>query len=722
MTPLEKENYLKAGFTKDQVQEIEEGRKLGLRTAIYENKEFLSLQMRQIKMGLMERLPVEIYARPEYDWFQMEEFRKGLKAKVDVRVYASADIPYEKMREIRKGLENGINLMTFLKMPAGVLREIRKAKVAGVNTLKYINEGYDAQQLAEIRTALERKVDIDPYLCKEYRAASIVQIRKGLERGVDVSLYADIHYSWRQMREIRKGLENRVEVEKYNSKLYSWEQMREIRLGLEQGLNVDEYRLLRYTSDEMFKKRMLVLERYLMEQEAILANQIKSEDFMFEFTANSMEVYATLLVQGKEITKRNLLKLLEENDIRQGIQEDALERIVEGRCGSEAFLLAKGVQPEQGADGWYEYFFRTNIDTKPKEQEDGTVDFQNIDWFEMVQAGQKLAYYHEAKEGVDGYNVKGEVIKGRKGAEQRILTGKGFQLEQDKKTYTAITDGMISLNGYEMQITNHMEVDEVNMATGNLHFNGSVHVRGDVCNGTSVIATGDVVVDGNVEAVIIESGGSVVLKKGMNAGGEGEIIAGQDVVSRFFEDTKVTAKGNIEVDKCLNSELCAEGMITCSKILVGGTAQAEKGFKLRNVGNQAGRPTSISLKVNDTAWEENRKVKTAIPEVEKELQMLANMYKEFREKFAPEARSKMEAFHKVEKALFVKKKQLDQLLQQKEELEEGMKHVGDAKVVITGQAYEGTVVDINGEKWFAKDHYNITVKKIENQIEVINNI
>ena len=33
-----------------------------------------------------------------------------------------------------------------------------------------------------------------------------------------------------------------------------------------------------------------------------------------------------------------------------------------------------------------------------------------------------------------------DVIKGRKGSEQRILTGKGFQIEQDKKTYTAITD------------------------------------------------------------------------------------------------------------------------------------------------------------------------------------------------------------------------------------------------------------------------------------------
>lgn len=721
MTPVERENFLNAGFTKDQIREIEEGRKLGLRTAIYENKDFLSLQMRQIKLGLMERLPAEVYARPEYDWFQMEEFRKGLKAKVDITIYASPEIPYEKMREIRKGLENGINLTSFLKMSAGVIREIRKAKVAGVNTIKYINEGYDAEQLAEIRCALERGVDIDPYLSKEYRAASIVQIRKGLEQGIDVSLYADIHYSWRQMREIRKGLENRVDVQKYVSKLYSWEQMREIRLGMEQGLDVENYRLLRYTAGEMCKKRLAMLERYIIEQQAILENQIKSEDFMFEFTANDMEVYATLLVQGKEITKSKLLKLLEENDIRKGILEEAIERIVDGRCGTEAFLLAKGEQPRQGEDGYYEFFFRTDIDTKPKEQEDGSVDFQNIDWFEMVQKGQKLAYYHEAKEGLDGFNVKGEVIKGRKGAEQRILTGKGFQLEQDKKTYTALTDGMISLNGNEMQITNHMEVDEINMATGNLNFNGSVHIRGDVCNGTSVKATGDVVVDGNVEAATIESGGSVVLKKGMNAAGDGEIIAGKDVVSRFFEATKVTAQGNIDVDKCLNSELYAGGLITSTKVIAGGMAQAEKGFRLRNVGNQAGRPTMLSLKVNDTVWEENRKVKNALRDVEKELNMLANMYKEFREKFPAEARSKMETFIKVEKALFVKKKQFDQLSKVKEELEVSLKRVGEAKVVITGQAYEGTTIDINGSKWFAKNQYNITIKKQENQVEVFNN-
>lgn len=721
MTPLEKENYVKAGFTKDQIQEIEEGRMLGLRTALYENKEFLSLQMRQIKLGLMERLPAEIYARPEYDFFQMEELRKGLKARVDIRVYASPDIPYEKMREIRKGLENGINLTTFLKMRAGVIREIRKAKVAGVNTLKYINEGYDAEQLAEIRCALENGVDIEPYLSKEYRAASIVQIRKGLERGVDVSLYANIHYSWRQMREIRKGLENQVDVKKYTGRFYTWEQMREIRLGMEQGLDVESYRLLRYTADEMCKKRLAMLEQYIIEQEAFLENQIQSEDFMFEFATNDMEAYVTLLVEGKETTRPKLLKILEQNGIRKGILEESIQKIVDGRCGTKAILVAKGEQPQQGEDGWYEFFFRTDIDTKPKEQEDGTVDFQNIDWFEMVQKGQKLAYYHEAKDGLDGYNVKGEIIKGRKGTEQRILTGKGFQLEQDKKTYTAMTDGMISLDGNQMQITNHMEVDEINMATGNIHFNGSLHIRGDVCNGTSVKATGDVVVDGNVEAATIESGGSVVLKKGMNAAGDGEIIAGKDVVSRFFEATKVTAQGNIDVDKCLNSELYAGGIITSTKVIAGGIAQAEKGFRLRNVGNQAGRPTALSLKVNDSAWEENRKVKNALRDVEKELHMLNNMYNEFREKFPPEARSKMETFIKVEKALFVKKKQYEQLAKVKAGLEDSVKKVGEAKVVISGQAYEGTSLEINGARWFADNQYNITIKRQENQMEVFNN-
>lgn len=721
MTLAEKEYFLNAGFTQYQVEEIELGQKAGIQTAIYANKNFLPIQMRQIRLGLMERLPVEYYAKPMFDWFQMEEIREGLKSGVDVNIYASSEIPYDKMRQIRKGLESGINLSGYIKFKAGVIRQLRKARLAGVDILKYVNEGYDAEQLNEIRCALENFVDIDLYLSKEYRGAAIAEIRKGLEVGVDVSAYAFVHYSWRQMREIRLGLENRVDVDKYSSSLYSWDQMQEVRLGLEQGLDVEGYRLLRYTAGEMHKKRIALLEDIRQEQKKLLESQIKSEDFRIELSENAMEAYITVLSEGKVISEDKLLEILEENGIRYGILDDVVQKIATGKFVKRAILIAQGQIPYKGPDGWYEYFFRTNVERKPRVLEDGSVDFQNIEWFETVKQGQKLAYYHPAQEGIDGYTVTGAVIKARKGFEQKILIGKGFVLEEDKKTYRATIDGMITLEDRNLNITRHLMLEEVNLVTGNVNFDGSIHVLGDVCNGTVIKATEDVVIDGNVEAAIIESGGSVVLKKGMNSAGHGQIVAGKDVVSKFFESAKVVAKGNVEVDKCLNSQLYAGGKILSSKAIAGGVAHAEQGFRVHHVGNQAGLPTVLKLKVNDKTLEENKRVKAGIQDAEHELKMLENAYEDFKAKFPPEVRNNMEMFIKVENAVYTKKKQLDQLKTLEEKLVEEIQKSNEARVIIKGQAHEGTVLEISGIRWYADNQYNITVRKNDYQMEVLSN-
>ena len=721
MTAAERENFVRMGFSQEQIEEIEEGRKAGIDTSIYEKKEFMAIQMCQIRWGLMERIPVVFYAKPEYDWFQMEQIRKGLKAGVDIKVYASAQRPYYKMREIRKGLEEGINLQGYLKWSAGIIREFRKARVSGVNIAKYITEGYDAEQLGEIRTALEKGINPDQFITKEYRAASIEQICKGLESKIDVSLYANIHYSWRQMREIRKGLENRVAVDKYCNRLYSWEQMREIRKGLEQGLDVDSYCLLRYTASEMRKKKQALMGNAFPMQEAVLERQVESEDFMFEVLTNDMEAYVTVLSAGLAISRERFLEILEQNGICKGIQEDAVAAIVNGRYENRAILIAKGQAPVQGEDGWYEFFFRSNVERKPKVLEDGSVDYQSIDWFEMVQEGQKLAFYHAATDGTDGYDVRGNMIKARRGAEQKVLKGTGFKLAEDRKTYTAVMDGMITLEDNEMRIANHMVLDEVNMATGNVIFNGSVHILGDVGCGTVIKAADDVVIDGHVEAVTIECGGSVVLKKGMNAAGGGMINAEKDVVSRFFEAVKVVAKGNIEVDKCLNSQLYAGGMITSSRIIAGGVSQAEKGYRINNSGNHAGIRTVLRLRIDEKVWEENLKIKAAIRDAKHELQMLNNAYEDFKAKFPPEARSNMDMFKKLENAVFSKGKQLRQLKELEAEVEQRVKKMREAKIVITGCANEGTIVEIDGCRWLAEDQHNITIKKQSDDMEVLNN-
>lgn len=721
MTSKEKEYFLKVGFTNEQIEEIAKGKEAGVQTALYANKNFLPIQMRQIRIGLMERLPAQIYAKAEFDWFQMEEIRLGLKSGVDVSRYALAQIPYEKMRQLRKGLEAGINLQSYLKLDAGIMRQLRKGRIAGINLLKYINEGYDAEQLNEIRYSLENNIDIDPYLSKEYRAASITQISKGIARGVDVALYASVQYNWRQMREIRKGLENRVEVEKYRNPYYAWEQMRAIRYGMEQGLDVESYCSLRYTAEEMQRKLQAMLDEINREKERILQSQIKSEDFQFDFNANDMEAFVTVLTRDKEVSTKRLLEILEDNGICKGIIDEAVSLIVSGQGYRKAVLVARGLLPDKGKDGWYEYFFNTDTERKPKVLKDGSVDYQNINWFEMVKEGQKLAVYHPAEEGLDGYTVRGAEVKGRKGAEKRILMGQGFVLDEDKVTYRAAIDGMVRLENEELKVTSHLVLDEITLATGNIQFNGSIHIRGDVGYGTVVRATDDIVIDGNVEAATIESDGSIVLKKGMNSAGRGMIQAGRDVVSRFFESAKVTAKGNIEVDKCLNSQLYAGGTITSTRVIAGGVAQAESGFKLNSVGNQAGLHTVLKVRMSQKMREENRMVKVAIQEARQELEMLNNSYEEYKAKFPPEVRNNMEIFKKIEKAVFTKQKHLEQFMKLEAEVDESLKKTKEARVVITGQAFEGTVIEMEEARWEAENQHNVTIKRQDGQIEVINN-
>ncbi len=714
----EKDNRVNMDFEKDQIAEINLGKTAGIDVSCYADKKYLAIQMRQIRLGLMEKLPVEIYANPEYDWFQMEEIRKGLREGLDIKVYASKDISYETMRQIRLGLKEGINLSGFHNMRADILEQLRLAFVEKIDLLKYIQEGYDSKQLYEIRQALKDGVDMEPYLLREYIGPSLAEIRKGLVSGVDVSIYAKMEYSWCQMREIRVGMEHRIDVQKYSNPLYSWRQMREIRIGLENGLDVDGYRLLRYTSREMRKRRLAILEEISQEKLKLTKNLIKAEDVEVEISTNSMEAYIKILVKDKVITRERIMHILDLHDIRAGIQESGIEELIKGENIRKPILVARGQIPRRGADGWYECYFRTLINRRPKILQDGSADYKNVEWFETVKAGQKLAYYHNAEDGVDGFTVSGKVIPAQRGMEKGVLVGKGFIMEADRKTYISEVDGMVKMNDTTLEVSRHMEVNDVNLATGNIYFDGSLHVKGNVESGTEIRVTEDLEIDGNVGAAIIECGGNILLKKGMNSAGHGSIKSEKGIVSRFFESVRVEAKEDIQVNKSLNSQLYAGGMIISSSTIAGGVACAEKGFRITHAGNSIGIHTALKIGISEQKQEELRKMNADIWDAEQELKMLQNSYNEYLAKFPPEVRNGMALFLKLEKAVDTKKKQIEIMRREMEKYQAKMK---DAKVVIGGYAHEGTVVEINNRRWHAENQLNIAIKSDSYEIVVLNN-
>ncbi len=697
----------------------------------YESMGFDKGQMEEIRQGLEKGLDVSWYTSVNYDWFQMEEIKKGLERGLDVSSYAKPEISYDRMRQIRKGLKEGLDLSRHQELEAGYLRQIRKAKLGHVDIFSYIEQGYEPDQLEEIRLGLEHKADISRHLIKEFLGESLREIRLGVEEGLDVSVYARIHFSWQQMREIRLGLERRVDVSHYAKELYRWQQMREIRLGLEEGLDVSAYESLMYSAREMKQMRMKMLEQ---------AKQAEHRDFQLEMleeqarqasecvvtvSQDKMEAYITL-EKGTVKSKNEIMRLLAKENVVFGIRQDEIEKkLKEAEQGTVRFLAAEGVRPERGRDGYYEFFFRTGIPQIPAIRQDGSIDYQNTVYFEQVKAGQVIAVYHEAQPGIGGRMVDGTELPAQGGQEKQMLKGRGFLLSQDKKTYIARESGKIELKNNEITIQPLLVVTEVTISTGNLRFNGSIWVKGNVGSGVVIQSKDELIIEGNVEAARLQSGKRIVIKNGVSGGGLAVIESAEDIHGKFFESATLTANGGIYANYVMSSNMIAgkEIVISGSKgAIIGGNAAAVNGIKAHHIGNRAGLLTNISLGVSKAMIEKEEEAEIKLKKFQSELEIFEEAYRKLQKQYPPEVRNEMELYLKVEQATYIKRKQMEQQVERTKELEEKRDKANEAKMMVYGILNAGTVVQMNGMQWTAASSVrNVTVRLSNKEIGVFRN-
>lgn len=724
MTRQEQQEYLNRGFTKDQVEEIKLGLEEGLDTEPYEDKGFFALQMREIRLGMMSDLPYEIYARKDFDWFQMEEIRLGLEAKLNVRLYAYPRVPFDTMRQLRLALADGINLAKYVSLPAGTLKELRKAIKSGVDLAPYIEDHYDEEQLEQIRICLEKKINIKPYINPELRGSSIEQIRLGLERGLNVRQYTGLHYEWRQMREIRKGMEHQVNIEMYLNPLYDWQQMREIRLGLEDGLEVSRYSSLMYPATDMSVKRAYLAAGIIDDapHEFGETKAMAYNNFEIKITPDQMTAYFQLTGRRTGVTRSVIRNALEERGIVRGINENVINMILTDQAGNQPQIIAEGLKSEPGPDGYYQFFFRTEVNREPKVLEDGSLDYKDIEWFEQVKRGQKLAVYHPAEPGPIGYNVFGQEFPPIKGKEKNILTGKGFYVEQDQRTYISNVDGIVELKGNKLEVSNLLTLGDVTAYMGDTRFDGNVHVTGSVGNGCTIVAKEDLIVDGFVEGAVLEAGGNIILRKGVNSQGKGHIKAGNNIEGSFFESVNAKAGGNIKVSYCLKSNVECEGVVELTGrkgALIGGSTFAALAIKVNEVGNDSGVKTYLKVGVSNEVIKRQIIITNQIKKIDKELETLNTAYEELEALYPPEAHAEIDMFKKIDSARFTKKENKKVLEDELAEVEQKIEEAKQAMVEMKGAVYEGVVVEVNGKRWISNERtVGVKLKDDENGVKV----
>ncbi len=678
-----------------------------------ENGEYQKAQNQEIKLGREAGVDVSLYSNPEFNWLQMEQIRMGLQDGLDASVYANPAYSYETMRQIRLALYSAIDM------------------------IPYLERGFADDDLEEIRFALMKRLPIDEWLKDNMCAPQIHEIRIGLCEDIDITTYADIKYNWMQMQEIRLGLEKKLDVAIYANYLLNHAQMREIRLGLEAGLDVSTYNSLVYSATDMKEKRQAVIKRKRSsgstadtgkregntaqeeKQQALgteaaadadkgnrngkgaAADFFRKKEFSISIEENGNKAYAYIpWIPGNLVTKEDIYHDLERREIVFGIKHDAIADMIDRRRHNERILIAEGIPAQKGRDGWFEWFVRLDLPRIPAPLPDGGVDYVNIEAFEMVDEGERIALYHKAEAGSSGTNIYGESIHAENGMELKPLRGVGFRIESDGVTYTSKMNGKFEFTAGRILITNMLIVrEDVTSVTGKLEVDGSVYVVGSIYSGGYIKATGDIIIEHNVEMGSLIAGGNIMIKTGSTSKNECYIDAGGEVSGSFFEAANINARGNVKANYIMNSTINAMGRVIVSGskgMLLGGRINAVGGVDTYNLGNRLHLKTILNIGRNELYESEMRqyekqreKLLSDLDALEREWGKVTAIIDEGRE--VPE-----EIQRKILAAIQVQSQKLAELDGEASKLTNLTEQEGKQPVCVRGRAYEGSVVILNG--------------------------
>ena len=320
---------------------------------------------------------------------------------------------------------------------------------------------------------------------------------------------------------------------------------------------------------------------------------------MVRATYDEMEAYILLPepMLGESYDVAQLKDALAENGVSEGIFEEKLAELVRNGIYNSEVLIAQGVSPVDGVDGYYEYNFNSSLDHKPKLLPNGTADYWSVHLIEEVTKGQVIATYHPAVEGRDGATVTGRIISARRGREQMPLKGKGFERTPDNRVYTAALDGKIERQNDRIVILPVHEVTgNAELAEGNIDFHGDIVIHGNVENGVVIRATGSITVDGIVEACTLEAGKDIVLRSGMLGGNKASVHSKGSITAKFFEFTKIKCAGDLHADVLMDCDVECQGQVILDGSrgsIIGGRVHAVRGVIVSTLGNEVEKRTAV---------------------------------------------------------------------------------------------------------------------------------
>ena len=336
--------------------------------------------------------------------------------------------------------------------------------------------------------------------------------------------------------------------------------------------------------------------------------ECRDAGFTLEIAPDAMQAWicVTAAQGGKALDADALCAALDAAGVIFGIDQAALVAVCSASATQavERALIATGTPAQNGVDASFELLVADARDRQPRLDEKGLINFRDLGEIPSVTAEQPLMRRIPPTTGTAGRNVRSEIVEPVPGRNEPFadnLLG-AYVADDDSNLLRAVFSGQPVRCGNGVNVEPILNFRDVNMATGNVSFDGTVRIEGEVLPGMKVRASGDIVVGGVVDGAELKAGGDIRIGGGIIA--KAHVEAGGAVSARFVENSQVIAGTTIAIDDAaLQSDLQANNQIVVGLKsprgrLSGGSARAMMLIQVPILGSSTGGVTSLLLGVN----------------------------------------------------------------------------------------------------------------------------
>jgi len=451
--------------------------------------------------------------------------------------------------------------------------------------------------------------------------------------------------------------------------------------------------------------------------------EVRDSEVQVVLDASKMAAYLTIFPPcgGAPATREQVDRAIEQAGVVFGVKDEVIAQAIEAGH-ADSVVVAQGRQPLHGEDGRLESLIASMRERRPLVDQSGQTDYRDLGEILVVRAGEALARLIPATPGEPGETVLGQVIPPTPG--ESLVFGPGLTgVEPDPGDPDVLR---ATITGQPVQVKHGVIVEptytvsKVDLSTGNIIFDGTVNVQGDVQAGMMIRATGDIHVVGTVEAATqgeatLEAGGCIVIKGGVI----GRLDSGDSVnhVSRiqckgsfsahFVQKAEIFSEDSIYIDEmAMQSKLTATNQIVVGKDgsgkgqIFGGITQAILLVKAKILGAPSLIRTVVEAGVHPGMHDRLRQLAHEQTDWEKKLNDVEKVLA-----FAKQNPAKLppEMLRQAQKTWEGAQAHIAGLREEHEVLFEQIQRADQARVIVEKNLYEGVEVQLGGSRFKALD-------------------